>query len=126
MNLITSTLQSLNIVSTDEKQDEKQDDTKQSKPHIYFVIDTTGSMSSYISSLYQVLDQIFTMVKILFGGNVFLHIISYKDYCDKKVIDQCHNTSKIQQWVKSNLTASGGGDTPEAAKTALNELYKHV
>ena len=35
------------------------------EPQIYFVIDTTGSMSSYISSLSQVLDQIFTMIKIL-------------------------------------------------------------
>ncbi len=65
-------------------------------------------MSSYISSLSQVLDQIFTMVKILFGGRVFLHVISYKDYCDAKVIDQCHNTSQIKQWVKTNLTACGG------------------
>ncbi len=86
----------------------------------------TASMDSYISSLYQVLDQIFTMVRILFGGKVFLHIISYKDYCDKTVIDQCHNTSEIKQWIKTNLTALGGGDKPEAAKTALNELYKHV
>lgn len=96
------------------------------KPHIYFIMDTTGSMGSYITSLGQVLDQIFRIVRILFSGNVHLHIISYKDYCDKEVIAECHDNAKMQEWVKEHLKPSGGGDSPEAIKTALNILYKQV
>merc|ERR1712130_310763 len=158
--------------------EQKEDEIKADKadysvvdtePNIYFVIDTTGSMSNYISSLNQVLDQIFTMIKILFAGKASLHIISYKDYCDKKVIEECHDgksgqsqsgtdgnmewpcpactfankasanrcelcnavkpppiDNKLKQWVRSHLIASGGGDTPEAAKTALNVLYEYI
>eukprot|EP01083_Nonionella_stella_P041325 112037_1 len=128
MNVLTSALQSLNILSAENDNEEKsvEKNEKENRPHIYFVIDTTGSMSSYISSLNHVLDQIFRMIKILFAGKVYLHIISYKDYCDKKVIEQFHSTTKIQAWVKTHLKASGGGDEPEAAKTALNLLYKRI
>merc|ERR1719203_575082 len=84
------------VAMTEQKEDEIKVDKADysvvdTEPNIYFVIDTTGSMSTYISSLNQVLDQIFTMIKILFAGKASLHIISYKDYCDKKVIEECHD-----------------------------------
>jgi len=93
---------------------------------IYFVIDTTASMSAYIRSLSQVLEQIFRMIRILFAGEVRLHIISFKDYCDRKIIEECHDNDTIQQWVVRHLRPSGGGDAPEAAKTALNVLFEYI
>ena len=123
----------MNILKDDEKNKggnkEKKEDGKNEEMKqcdIYFVIDTTGSMSSYISSLNQVLEQICRMIKILFGGNARLHIISYKDYCDKKIIEECHSNYEIQTFVANKLRADGGGDAPEAAKTALNNLYQHI
>jgi len=105
---------------------ESKEEADAAAPHLYFVIDTTGSMSSYIASLNVVLEQILRMVRILFAGNVRLHIIGYKDYCDSEVIAECHDNASIPQWVAKNLRASGGGDAPEAAKTALNVLYEHI
>lgn len=96
------------------------------KPHIYFVIDTTGSMSSYIASLNQVLKQVFRMIRILFAGQASIHIIQYKDYCDSTITDECHINDKIESYVRDKLRASGGGDAPEAAKTALNNLYSYM
>jgi len=112
--------------NSDAKMEDAACTSTDDEPHIYFVIDTTGSMSSYISSLNQVLEQIFRMIRILFGGRVRLHIIGYKDYCDNEIIAECHDNVKIQQWVRDNLRASGGGDAPEAAKTALNVLYEYI
>jgi len=124
INAVSSLMQG-DTANSDAK--EEQSSTMEAEdPHIYFVIDTTGSMSSYISSLNQVLEQIFRMIRILFGGKVRLHIIGYKDYCDSEIIAECHENDKIQQWVSSNLRASGGGDAPEAAKTALNVLYEYI
>ena len=65
------------IETKDDKNDIK---SKDSEIEIFFVIDTTASMTNYIASLSEVLDQIFGMITILFGGNVSIHIISYKDY----------------------------------------------
>eukprot|EP01084_Bolivina_argentea_P184166 317681_1 len=94
--------------------------------HIYLIIDTTGSMGSYIESLNKVLDQILTMINILFAGKTSLHCIQYKDYCSPPLIAQCHDNTQLKEWIRINLKASGGGDEPEAAKTALNELYEYI
>ncbi len=94
---------------SDEKEEKKQVDVTGST-NIYLIIDTTGSMGSYIESLNKVLDQILTMINILFAGKTSLHCIQYKDYCSPPLIAQCHDTKQMKEWIRVNLRASGGGD----------------
>lgn len=96
------------------------------------LIDTTGSMKSWIMALETVLK---SLVRALALTSAFdkLAIMSYKDYdqkidqiCEFSGFADCTNIVDIQklQTFASNLKATGGGDTPEAWKTALLEIAK--
>ena len=89
-------------------------------------IDATGSMGVFLESLNSSLKQIFQLIGIT---NVFrqIGIVSYKDYCDAEIAKfsgWITDPSKLLSNVK--LHASGGGDIPEAAKTAANLGLSHV
>ncbi|EQC26260.1 hypothetical protein SDRG_15921 [Saprolegnia diclina VS20] len=93
---------------------------------LFLVCDTTASMGTYVASLNSTLRQIFALTKVLFHGRLTLHIVSYKDYCDgNDVVTYCsqrtHTNHDMITFV-SKLQASGGGDHPEAVKTALNQV----
>ncbi len=89
---------------------------------IAFVMDTTGSMSSAIDNLKNALQG--TLMAQLQAAipNVGLAVVDYKDWGDPWVV-------KVNQVVTTNLglakagvaamSASGGGDTPEAAIAAM-------
>ncbi|KAH9126066.1 hypothetical protein AeMF1_003450 [Aphanomyces euteiches] len=94
---------------------------------LFLVCDTTASMGLYISSLASTIRQVFAIIKLLFHGRVKLHVVSYKDYCDgKAVVTHCgqrtHTNKQILQFV-ADLAPQGGGDIPEAIKTALNHVH---
>lgn len=95
---------------------------------LVFLMDATGSMSRFLTSLKESLTQILPMVNILkpaSNTNIEVVVGWYRDYCDPKVFEFCESSepSKIMDFV-SKLGATGGGDTPEAVKTGLNEVLK--
>ncbi|KAF0684925.1 Aste57867_23169 [Aphanomyces stellatus] len=97
---------------------------------LFLVCDTTASMGSYITSLASTIRQVFAVIKLLFRGRVKLHVVSYKDYCDgKDVITYCsqrtHTNKQMLEFV-ADLAPRGGGDIPEAIKTALNHVLATV
>ncbi|CAK4113247.1 unnamed protein product, partial [Aphanomyces euteiches] len=92
---------------------------------LFFVCDTTGSMGSYISSLASTIRQVLAVVKVLFRGRVKVHVVSYKDYCDARhgIVthrgQRKHSDEELMAFI-AKLGPIGGGDYPEAVKTALN------
>ncbi len=94
---------------------------------LVFVVDSTGSMSEYLGSLVDSLNQILQILQVTRSIRR-VKIITYKDYCDNKVITSSDWSSKIRDLIPfvKLLNADGGGDTPEAAKTAAHELLDCV
>ncbi|OQR88309.1 vWFA domain-containing protein [Achlya hypogyna] len=97
---------------------------------LYLVCDATGSMGSYVESLHSTLRQIFALTKLLFHGRLKVHMVAYKDYCDGAevltyVSQRTHTNAEMLQFVR-NLTPRGGGDFPEAVKTALNHVLATI
>jgi len=95
---------------------------------LLFLIDTTGSMGSWISALSAILP---STIRSLALTRVFdqVEVVSYTDYDQKEVcsfsgICQCDNAEQISsiQQFSSRLVASGGGGAPEAWKTALEQI----
>ncbi|RHY31393.1 hypothetical protein DYB32_003566 [Aphanomyces invadans] len=87
-------------------------------------------MGRYISSLAATIRQVFAVIKLLFRGRVKLHVVSYKDYCDGKLVvthrsQRTHSNKQILEFV-ADLVPHGGGDIPEAIKTALNFVHSTV
>jgi hypothetical protein len=92
------------------------------------VIDTTGSMGVYIDSLKETIQLTIALFKLT-GVFCRLGILSYYDYCDPEVYkwsgwcSTSEELNHLSQFVRS-LKAFGGGDIPEAAKTAAHLLLK--
>ncbi|KAK3063476.1 hypothetical protein LTS18_000127, partial [Coniosporium uncinatum] len=88
-------------------------------------------MSSYLASLRQSISQI---VPIATLTNCFEHIglLAYRDYCDGKSplewsgwLSPAANQKQPDATKKaSELRTTGGGDAPEATKTALAKAYE--
>lgn len=92
-----------------------------SQIEIIFVIDTTGSMGSYIEAMKKSISIMLLMLQVMTLNCLKVSIFSYKDYCDSPMpVWSCiHGTFDELTNFVSSLTASGGGDTPEATKTAM-------
>lgn len=94
--------------------------------HILFVIDTTGSMSNYISSLKPSILQLSRLIMLL-GTDTKIGIIGYKDHLDKFPIE-CVNfcdpktqMDHLNSFIDKIRAEGGGDDTCEASKTAVNK-----
>lgn len=93
---------------------------------LVFVIDSTGSMGSYIQSAKENSQKIVDQLVQKEGFDVRVAIISYRDHPPQdssyitKVFEFSSNTDAISQSLAS-LNASGGGDGPEALTTGLYE-----
>ncbi|EQC26259.1 hypothetical protein SDRG_15920 [Saprolegnia diclina VS20] len=97
---------------------------------LFLVCDTTGSMGSYVASLSSTINQVFALTELLFNGRLKLHVVSYKDYCDDAAVltsvgQRTHSNDEIKTFV-AKLRPSGGGDYPEAVKTALNAVVATI
>ena len=96
---------------------------QQNSTDLIIVVDATGSMSSFLSSLTESLKQ---FIKIIDITNVVkrVSITMYRDYCDKIVVKSSDWVTKIDDLMPFilDLKADGGGDIPEAAKTAANDV----
>lgn len=90
---------------------------------IYIIIDSTGSMGSFIKSLNNTLKELYYMCKILSNNLYDIKIISYRDYSDA-LNPQYLMPVWLYEYdnVEINIPAYGGGDAPEALRTALNIL----
>ncbi|KAL4993283.1 hypothetical protein BDV10DRAFT_190118 [Aspergillus recurvatus] len=103
------------------------------KYDLLIVVDATASMSSYLTALNTSLPQIIS-ISALTGCFSRLGVIPYRDYTD------FHDLVKFSGWLDlspargsakqpdlvaftKSLKATGGGDYPEAAKTALARAY---
>ncbi|KAJ7765271.1 hypothetical protein B0H16DRAFT_415398 [Mycena metata] len=94
--------------------------TKRERQSLLIVLDATASMGAYLDALREAIPEILALAK-LSGAFSRLGVLAYKDYSDPT--DQIAawsgwNAPDLQHFV-GNLVASGGGDFPEAAKTAL-------
>ena len=88
---------------------------------IYFLVDATGSMGTFLVSLQSTLRQMFLLKEILYP-NLEFRLVVYRDYCDAQVlILPCD----ILLCVKT-LRAAGGGDRPEASRTGLRYIAEQV
>uniref|UniRef100_A0A0G4FDC9 RING-type domain-containing protein n=1 Tax=Chromera velia CCMP2878 TaxID=1169474 RepID=A0A0G4FDC9_9ALVE len=85
---------------------------------LYIVLDCTGSMSGYISSMPATLREFFSIARLLFGGSLKIHLVTYEDYCDgDKLLRFCSpDDEKTVEEFAIALRAGGGGDHPEALK----------
>ncbi|GAB1309948.1 Alpha-protein kinase vwkA [Madurella fahalii] len=100
---------------------------------LLFLIDTTGSMGSYIQAAK---NQVRSIISDL--GEAFLHeaelriaVVGYKDHCDSlnvQFLDFTPSASTVHSFL-DGLTATGGGDAPEdvlgGIRQALNATWKH-
>eukprot|EP01126_Amoeba_proteus_P067253 TRINITY_DN9892_c0_g1_i1.p1 TRINITY_DN9892_c0_g1~~TRINITY_DN9892_c0_g1_i1.p1 ORF type:complete len:558 (-),score=88.89 TRINITY_DN9892_c0_g1_i1:22-1563(-) len=91
---------------------------------IAFVIDTTGSMSSFISASKTTINKIITdnaeRLKKLGVSTPRFAVVEYKDHCDSLVTSfQDFTTPENATKYLSGLGATGGGDTPEAVFDGL-------
>jgi hypothetical protein len=91
---------------------------------LLIILDCTGSMQNNIDAIKSAMTQLFS-IKILTGSIIPIQFILYRDYC----IHNCCNWTIKSSPVMNDIThvmsfiqdinANGGGDTPEACKTAL-------
>lgn len=91
------------------------------------VTDATGSMGTFLGALKQAIPQLQDIVRLT-GCFQRVGILAYRDYCDEKLLEWSQWQEEPQQLLTfaSNLRAVGGGDNPEAAKTALHRLLEVV
>ncbi len=86
---------------------------------VVFVIDDTGSMSGAISDVKSGLVSIISSIVTTSGGDYQLGLITFKDTVIVEEDFALSNAAVIQTKINS-LTASGGGNGPEASDEALN------
>ncbi|KAK1752775.1 hypothetical protein QBC47DRAFT_389247 [Echria macrotheca] len=92
---------------------------------LLFLIDTTGSMMSYIQAAKNQVRSIVTDIKEAFShdADVRIAVVGYKDHGDHNSIqflDFTPSADKVKSFLDS-LKASGGGDPPEDVLGGINK-----
>ncbi|KAL3777476.1 hypothetical protein ACHAW5_007450 [Stephanodiscus triporus] len=94
---------------------------------VCIIADKTGSMSSYLRTLGTSLPEIISMIPLCDSVDK-VGVFAYGDYCDKEVTKWSGwktNVKELMPFVEE-LNANGGGDTPEAAKTAIRDMIANI
>jgi len=96
------------------------------KSDVYFLADTTGSMSSILSAVRAGASNVLAAlaalpVDIVFGVGNYKDFAQGDPYCFQHQVSPTNVTATVTAAINS-WSASGGGDTPEAALFALNSL----
>lgn len=88
---------------------------------VLFLIDTTGSMADEISELQNNILHISSQIDEL-AVDARYGLVAYRDFEDAYITQPSRFVADVNafQNVLNQLTADGGGDTPEALNTALN------
>jgi len=91
---------------------------------LVFACDCTSSMGSYIDSAKASIRSIMEAVKASEKRDVRFALVSYRDHGDEYVARTDPWTSKTQEafGYVSNMSAQGGGDSPEAVAEALDNI----
>src|SRR5437773_11362654 len=96
------------------------------------ITDATYSMSDYLASLQTSLPQIIS-ISALTGCFSRIGLLGYRDYCDRGLLEwsgwlcQLSNAEGEQPDLVAkakSIEPIGGGDFPEATKTALAKAYE--
>ncbi|KAJ3283393.1 hypothetical protein HK104_010406 [Borealophlyctis nickersoniae] len=92
--------------------------------------EAAGSMGAFLTAVGDTLPQFAAIAKLV-GKFERISVISYYDYCDNYQIkwSDWHSLVGPQEELNQfaeDLTPYGGGDWPEAAKTAAKELLDHT
>ncbi|EJD36493.1 hypothetical protein AURDEDRAFT_117081 [Auricularia subglabra TFB-10046 SS5] len=94
---------------------------------LLIITDATGSMGSYLTALGTSIPEILALTR-LSGLFSRIGILSYYDYCDNEVIRWSgwdKDPKDLLDFV-SSLRPTGGGDWPEAAKTAMIRAMQYA
>ena len=100
---------------------------------LLFLIDTTGSMTSYIAAAKKQVRSIVKDIGAAFLGDVEVRmaVVGYKDHKDSpniQFLDFTKSAHEVHSFL-NGLTAIGGGDAPEdvlgGIRQALNATWKH-
>jgi hypothetical protein len=98
------------------------------KPNLVIVTDATSSMTRFFEGLRSALREILPLTTLV---DAFDHMamVWYRDYCDGEEVignSQWTRDSDALIAVAESIRVFGGGDDPEAAKTAGSKLLKLV
>ncbi|KAI3379124.1 hypothetical protein SNEBB_010857, partial [Seison nebaliae] len=94
---------------------------------LVFVMDTTGSMGSYIKKAKDCVKEICSEIVKAEKSDLQLALIEYRDFPPQdhtfstRVHDFTDNVSDMYQWL-SAASANGGGDQAECVATALHDI----
>ena len=98
------------------------------KVDLAFIVDCTGSMGSHIRQAQKHVRSIAeTVARTAF--NVKLALVEYRDHPPQdnsfitRTHDFTHSLDEMKRWV-DGMSASGGGDGPEAVACALDDAAK--
>src|SRR5208337_2760629 len=86
---------------------------------VLFIIDATSSMGNFLQSVTSTLNQLVPIFNLA-HEKTELGILWYRDYCDNGCTGFSgftHDINKIETFANS-IKPLGGGDIPEALKTA--------
>ncbi|KDQ17823.1 hypothetical protein BOTBODRAFT_171538 [Botryobasidium botryosum FD-172 SS1] len=97
----------------------------QTEYDILVVVDATGSMGSYLDALRSSIPEILAL-STLSGSFQRLGIIAYRDYTDGNSVLNFSGWNSDLTGFAQGLDPWGGGDYPEAAKTALIKTLEIV
>lgn len=91
-----------------------------------FVVDTTGSMGSFIDEAKTSMVNILKSISSEQNIDLAVGVVEYKDHCDTVVSKSYGITTDMEDAQKmiKRLYPGGGGDEPEAVFDGLNELSK--
>lgn len=91
------------------------------------VMDATASMGTFFEALRRTIPQLQDIVRLT-GCFGHVGVLTYRDYCDRELTEWSGWHSEPQHLLGfvRELRACGGGDTPEATKTALVKLLEVV
>ena len=84
-------------------------------------------MGTVLRSLSPVLGELVPMLNICFQ-KCEISAVFYRDYDQKEVVvrlDYTTDETEIRKFIQANASPLGGGDHPEAQKTAIMELYSN-
>jgi len=102
--------------------------TTQNPLDLAFIMDTTGSMSSYIETARRNIHRVVDEISQNQGQSIRFALVEYRDYPpqDKTYVVRTHDFTPYVSTMKSWLDAAearGGGDKPEAVADALHEAH---
>lgn len=89
------------------------------KYDVIFVTDSTSSMGGFLDAIRLALQEVVGTIQLT-GVVDGIAIVEYRDYCDKFAVRSSNWQTEFKPLAEyaSKLIAMGGGDWPEAAKTA--------